>query len=57
MRNHGFTSLGHIFGGEPDPLRRNALTLEAVMDRDVVDGLSQHKTDQCNDVQICQSLR
>jgi hypothetical protein len=25
---------------------------KAVMDRDVVDDLSQHKTDQCNDVQV-----
>lgn len=27
------------------------------MDRDVVDGLTQHKTDQCNDVQISERLR
>lgn len=31
--------------------------LEAVMDRDVVNGLSQHKTDQRNDMQISKSLR
>jgi hypothetical protein len=31
--------------------------LEAVMDRDVVDGLAQHKTDQCNDMQVCERLR
>lgn len=33
------------------------LGLEAVMDRDVVYGLSQHKTDQCNDVQVSKHLR
>ncbi len=31
--------------------------LEAVMDCDVVYGLSQHKTDQCNDMQVCEGLR
>ncbi len=27
------------------------------MDRDVVGGLAQHKTDQCDDMHICESLR
>ena len=46
-------------GDELDPCLPGVRTsrLEAVMDRDVVDGLAEHKTDQCNDVQVCQSLR
>ena len=31
--------------------------LEAVMDRDIVCGLAEHKTDQCNDMEIGESLR
>ncbi|CAH1696747.1 hypothetical protein CHELA1G11_50044 [Hyphomicrobiales bacterium] len=31
--------------------------LEAVMDCDVVYGLSQHEADQCNDMQICEGSR
>jgi len=33
------------------------ITLEAVMDCAVVDGLSQHNTDQCNHMQVCEGLR
>ena len=40
-----------------DLLGRPAEDLETVMDRDVIDGLSQHKTDQCNDMQVGKSLR
>ena len=38
-------------------LDERTFQLEAVMDCDVVDGLSQHNTDECNDMQVGERLR